>query len=53
MKKYILFALCTLFTLSGFHSKAQSKKDYKSKNVHVRSYTKKNGTHVRSHYRSH
>jgi hypothetical protein len=50
----VFLSLLVAFTLSLFSLtvSAQKRKSYKAKTVHVKGYTKKNGTHVRGYYRS-
>ena len=65
MKKYLLYPLLVLSILcvslgsapdnAEARRKPSSTKTYKakkSKSVHVKSYTRKNGTRVKAHYRS-
>lgn len=53
MKSIILSLLFTFaISLFSIHANAQRRKSSSAKTVHVRSYTKKNGTRVSSHYRS-
>ncbi len=53
MKKILLMVIAFAIALFTFQStSAQSRKGYKPKTVHVKSYRTKSGKQVRSHYRS-
>jgi hypothetical protein len=52
MKKRILFLISLLFFCFMLHSVDTFAQSNKNKTVHVKSYTKKDGTKVKSHYRS-
>jgi hypothetical protein len=53
MKSIILSLLFTFaISLFSLQANAQRRKSSSAKTVHVKSYTKKNGTRVSSHYRS-
>jgi uncharacterized protein (DUF2141 family) len=53
MKSIVLSLLFTFaISLFSLQANAQRRKSSTAKTVHVKSYTKKNGTRVSSHYRS-